>query len=198
MALVAGCSTPAPMQLQFGNYQVTYGAGVTNCAYPPGALAADGGSFSFSLRGQAVDAGTLTLILDGCAPSASDCPRVGIWDGQVLRSVAAATRMLPGCGCPSTVVETLALAFLSESQASASNGVCPDNAASGGTPQPTPDGGIILPGDAPEGFDARLVCGTLAQTISPAADAGSAACESTCPPCNISYAVVGQRAIARD
>lgn len=124
-------------------------------------------------------------------------PRDAGWDGQVLDSVAAVRRLFPSCGgCrPTIATERIRFALMSRTQSDAVGRVCPEHPLDGGIPLPPgPDGGIVGPGQTPEGFDALYACGELEFSVA-LQDAGPPEpdCAPGCDDCVVNYTLVGER-----
>jgi hypothetical protein len=109
------------------------------------------------------------------------------FDGQSIESHAAAARMLDECTCAGSEVrieERIAMALISKSQRDAlGSSECPPNPLDGGVPGA--DGGVILPDDTPDGFDALLACGELQNTL------------TSTPPCLCTLPDAGQFLLGR-
>ncbi len=125
----------------------------------------------------------------------SGYPRDAGWDGQVLESHATVPRAFPSCrACATVATETVRLALLSRSQSEAVGNGCPAEPFDGGVPAADgQDGGVLLPRQTPEGFDALYACGELTFTVT-LTDAGAVdpGCE-VCDNCRLSYRLVGER-----
>jgi hypothetical protein len=173
----------------------------TDCAFTdPNDNAPDAGGIGTSFTFEATlswDPGTSQawLTLGGkevaCACAAPPTSWPAAFDGQTVTATFSAPRNFSECGSASVPLqETFAVALLSASQAAAVGGACPPNPLDGGIPGATDggaDGGLILmPGPTANGFDARLACGVLIDTVVPGPDAGA-----SCPPCSWNYTLGG-------
>jgi hypothetical protein len=140
---------------------------------------------------------TLTRQSDGSAAwvTLAGYARDAGWDGQVMRSTAAVDRVFAACPCGLRVSETITLALLSQSQASAVGLTCPPDALHGGIPAPDAgagaDGGIKAPASDGLEFDAILACGELTTALELVPDGG--VCPAGCLPCTTRFALTGAR-----
>jgi hypothetical protein len=92
------------------------------------------------------------------------------------------------------MVERVDVAVLSRSQAEALGGVCPANPLDFGVvPMPTADGGIKLPSQTPQGFDAVRLCGEMSHEVLADMLVDGGPCPATCQNCFITSSVRGER-----
>jgi hypothetical protein len=119
--------------------------------------------------------------------------REGTFDGQYVTNIASAPRVFTECSqCQTRLIERLDFAVLSRSQAEALGGACPPNPLDFGVlPSPTADGGVTLPRQTVNGFDAVRLCGEMSNEVVADADAGE--CAPECTGCFITWTVRGER-----
>lgn len=181
----AGCPVaPPPGDEQMGLYLVQATGGERACELEEMSAA----DFEFDLAlSRFVATGQAFVTFDGVS-------RSGDFDGQVVTSVATASRVFGACrGCNTRLIERLELAVLSRSQAAAVGGECPAEPLDGGVPAPSSDGGIALPGPTSEGYDAVRVCGELETRVVADGTADGGACEPQCGACTVKFRLNGAR-----
>lgn len=122
------------------------------------------------------------------------------FDGQVVRSTAAAARHFEDCPetCTTIMEETLTVTLLSKDQNAALGGRCPSNPLDGGVPV----GDVIIPpGSTPTGFNAIRACGEMREVVVATTDGGSG-CQCkyladggtfTLNTCTMNFVVTGVR-----
>ncbi len=121
-------------------------------------------------------------------------PGEGTFDGQTLTRVREAGRIFTACSeCTTTVVETIAVAVLSRSQADALGGQCPEAPLDGGVPVPSGDAGVTGPQQTSRGFDAVRLCGELTTRVVAAGLSDGGACDAKCDGCTVRYQLRGDR-----
>lgn len=169
----------APGEL-IGNFALVAlpdGPGFTDCQLS--GLADAGFTFSATLRWEPTDGGAWMVV----GPATRDAT----WDGATFSSTASGTQQFADCQCAQVQVEeTVTLALLSRSQATAAGIGCPPNALDGGVPAPDADAGISAPGPTARGFDAVRACGELVDVLRPAATCA-------CAACTVRYRLQGER-----
>lgn len=182
---LAGCPVaPPPGDEQMGLYLVQATGGERACELEEMGAADFGFDVALS---RFVATGQAFVTLDGVSRSAD-------FDGQVVRSVATASRVFGACrGCNTRLIERLEVAVLSRSQAAAVGGDCPAEPLDGGVPAPSADGGVSLPGPTSEGYDAVRVCGELETRVVADGTADGGACEPRCGACTVKFRLNGAR-----
>lgn len=176
---------PPPGEFSMGAYAVSASLAEANCQLEE----VTGAAFSFPVVLSAnPDAGEYFLTLE------NEYSRPATWDGQVVRSTAAARRYFARCTeCVTRVEEDVDLALLSLSQAEAVGNACPAHPLDGGVPAPD-DAGVRPPGPRESGFDALLACGELRTrvvVVEGLPDGG--ACPAECGACTMTYTLAGER-----
>lgn len=182
---LAGCPVaPPPGDEQMGLYLVQARDGERACELDEMSAA----DFEFDLAlSRFVATNQAFVTLDGTSRAAD-------FDGQVVRSVATASRVFGACrGCNTRLIERLEVAVLSRSQAMAAGGDCPAQPLDGGVPAPGADGGVALPGPTSEGYDAVRVCGELETRVVADGTADGGACEPQCGACTVKFRLNGAR-----
>ena len=181
LLLAVACpATPPPGDQNLGVYGVHAAPAGRDCQLAE--VSAAPFDFQATLSRQSDGSGAW-LTLSGYSRDAG-------WDGQVLRSTAAAERVFVACPCGLRIVETVTLALLSQSQADAVGLACPPGPLDGGVPAPTADGGITAPAFTAQGFDAILACGELTTELELVPDSG--VCPA-CLPCTTRFDLTGAR-----
>lgn len=119
--------------------------------------------------------------------------REATFDGQVLTSNTAASRVFSACGdCQTRIVERITVAVLSRSQTDLLGAECPLDVLDGGIPRGT-DGGVTLPKQTERGFDAVRLCGELTTEVVSDGLADGGACPAACSGCQVHYQLRGDR-----
>ncbi len=166
-ALYACANNPQISGVQIGTFTFTATSVSNNCPF----ISVPDGGFQFD------------AILSRDPSSTKAYMRVGSverdagFDGQYFTSLHSAPRQFTDCGpnCDKTRIdEAIRFALLSRTQDEALNHNCPPNLLDGGVP--APDGGVVLPGPIPGGFDAVRACGEVVDAVVP--DGGACSCDA--------------------
>lgn len=176
VALYACANSPQIIGVLIGNFTFTATPVSNDCPF----ISVPDGGFTFdailSHDPSSTKAGMLVANVE----------RDAGFDGQYFVSLQSASRQFSDCGpnCDKTRIdETIRIALLSRTQDEALSHNCPPNPLDGGVP--APDGGVVLPGPIPGGFDAVRACGEMVDAVVP--DGG--AC--TCAACTMVFQLEG-------
>lgn len=189
LLLLAACPVVTPPgDERMGQYGIT-ATSVEREACALQEIARDGGGYDFAFEAVL----TRESTSDKAWMTLSGYSREGTWDGQVLTTEAAASRVFVDCSeCATKLVETISVAVLSRSQNEALQGQCPPNPLDGGVPTAA-DGGISLPGPSSTGYDAVRLCGELVTRVVAEGTQDGGACDPRCSGCSARYQLRGER-----